>query len=262
MRHFIAAVAPVVVVATAACSIPTISFKPDAAAPPDAPPGRFACYNAALPPVPETVTISGTVMDALSGHIQGTSVSVEVLQTPAIEFVPPMPANVGTNGAATFSVTHTTGMAQRDIYFHVHANGYLDTYYYPALPLVGDLDVTILLFTTQGMGQLANVLNQMGVNFTPDPSKATLIVAVVDCNDDAVGAATVATSSDGTMVYLDTGVTPNVMAHQTDPTTGSALIVNASPVTVMVDATVSGMPLRGHSINGYAGAVTQAEIQP
>ena len=274
MRHFIAVVAVVVAVATGACSVRSISFQPDAPppppdAPPDAPPGRFACLGMGPGQVHETVTISATVQDALNGKFQGvTSVSVEVFETNGIKFVPTMSVNVVTggpdDGKAVYSVSHSTGGAQRDIYFHVHANGYLDTYYYPALHLVADLHADpILMFPTDAMAQLAGALNQMGLMVTPDPSKAAVIVGVVDCQDAALGAAKVKiTPSAGTMVYLDSGVNPNVNATETDPTTGAALIINAPPLSITVDATVAGMALYGHPITGFAGSVTQTEVMP
>jgi hypothetical protein len=267
-------VALTMVVATGACWYPDKGLvSPDAPppdAPPVAPPGQFPCLGKGPGPVQETVTISATVQDALNGKFQGvTSVSVEVVQTNGIVFVPAMSVNVATGGGpddgkATYSVTHTTGMAKRDIYFHVHANGYLDTYYYPALSLVADLHVDpILLFPTDAMAQLVAALKQMGLTVTPDSSKATVIVGVVNCQDAAVGAAKVKlTPSAGTMVYLDSGVNPNVNATETDPMTGAALILNAPPVSITVDATVAGMSLYSHPITGFANSVTQTEIQP
>ena len=231
-----------------ACSIPEKQYN-----------APFACYNAALPSPPETVTIRGSVKDPINGRLRVPSATVEVLQVPSLPFVPAFT----TDADGAFSLTHGTGTARRDLYFHVTANGYLDSYFFPALPLVGDIDATILLFTSEGVGQLATALQQMGVAATPDPAKALLIVSVIDCNGGPVGAAKVKTSSlEGTMVYLDTGVTPNVSATQTDPTTGSALILNASPTSLTVDATVTEMPLRTHSFTAFAGAMTQTEIQP
>lgn len=271
MRPLIAAVALAMVVATGACSFPDKGFvQSDAPPTPDAAPGQFPCLNK-IPPVQATVAINAKVQDALNGKFPSgvPSVSVEVVQTNGIVFVPDMSVNVVTadgpdQGKAAYSVTRSTGGVQRDIYIHVHANGYLETYFYPSLPLVEDLNADpILLFPTDAMAQLAGALQQMGLNVTPDPSKAAVIVGVVNCDDAAVGAAKVKiTPSDGTMVYLDSGVNPNVNAVQTDSMTGAALILNADPVSILVEATVSGTALRSHPISAVANAVTQTEIQP
>jgi hypothetical protein len=231
-----------------ACSIPEKQFS-----------APFGCDGATLPPTPETVTISGTVKDPVNGKLQAPSATVEVLQVPSLPFVLPFQ----TDGSGAFSLTHGTGMAPRDVYFHVTASGYKDTYFFPSLPLVGDVNVTILLFTPAAIGQLATALEQMGQPVAPDPAKALLIVSAVDCNADPVGGAKITTtSSEGTMVYLDTGVTPNVTANQTDPTTGSALVLNASPSSLTVNASLPDRMLRGHVITAFAGAVNQTEIQP
>jgi hypothetical protein len=44
--------------------------------------------------------------------------------------------------------------------------------------------------------------------------------------------------------------------------TGSALVANVAPSNTTIQATVGGMTLRSHNLDGVAGAIMQTEIQP
>lgn len=239
-----------------ACSFDAKLYAPDAPVKPvevDAP-GPFDCYNQALPTMAaDPVVISGRVRDPFVGAkigdapVQGFQVG---LASPIF--------TVNTDMDGLFSRNQGTGTAPRSLYLHVSKNTYVDTYFYPAVPIVKDLQTELQLFTP---GDLDTIGKAIGVN--PDPTKALLAVTVTDCFGNPLGGAAVSTLPAGREVlYLDSMLTPQPGLKFTDSTTGTALIVDAAPASVMIMATYNNMTLRAHSIDARAGALTQTEIQP
>jgi hypothetical protein len=241
----IAAIAIAMVASAGACSIPEKQLTPLGA--------PYACLDQPLPmTAKDPVAITGTLTDPFSGTkiagavVEGFQVglSTRIFMTTS-------------DAAGNFMQTQGTGQAPRNAYLHVSLNGYLPTYFYPAVPIVDDIVADIQLFTMMDLGTLA-----AAAQVTIDPNKAVLAVSVVDCNGMPVGGATVSTNPPGDVRYFDATETPSPTAVATDSRTGTALIANVPAVNIAISARVAGMTLRGHSIDALAGALTQTEIQP
>lgn len=242
MRIAIAATA----VLASACSIPEKQLTP--LGPP------YACLGQPLPTTAKTqVTITGTLSDPFTGNMISGAVVLGFQVG-----IPNVPIFMTTSDAGgQFTQRQGTGNVPRDAYLKVAPNGYLGTYYYPAVPITDDADATIQLFTTMDLGTIAAVA-QLNV----DPAKAMFAVSVVDCNGMPVGGAKVTTNPPGDVRYFDATATPSPTAIATDSRTGTALIANVPVSNTTINATVSGMTLRSHTIDAVAGAMIQTEIQP
>ena len=212
----------------------------------------FACYNKPLPSTAaERVTIAGTLQDPFDGKkLTGTAVEVFLVGTA----VPIFTATSDGNGA--FSHDQGTGGAPRDAYLRAAPNGYLPTYFYPAVPISGNITATLQLLTAMDVATIGAV-----AGITVDTTKANFLVSVIDCNGDAIAGATISTNPPGKVTYF-ANATPSPVAVATDAMTGSALVSSVAVSNTTINATVSGMTLRSHNLDGVAGAIMQTEIQP
>jgi hypothetical protein len=240
------------------CSFDAKFYAPDAPAKPveaDAPPGPFDCYNQPLPAVAaDPVVISGRVRDPYTG----TKIVDAPVQGFQVDLASPIFTVITDHQEGMFSRSQGTGTAPRSLYLHVSLNTYVDTYFYPAVPIVKDVQTELQLFTQEDLLVIGGAI---GVN--PDPTKALLAVTVTDCFGNPLGGAKVSTLPAGSAVlYLDSNLTPQKGLESTDMKTGTALIVDAPPANVIIMATFNNMTLRAHSIAARAGALTQTEIQP
>lgn len=235
------------------CSFDAKLYAPDAPVQADAP-GPFDCYNQPLPAVAaDPVVISGRVRDPFDG----TKIAGAPVQGFQVDLASPI-FTVNTDLDGAFSRNQGTGGAPRSLYLHVSSNNYVDTYFYPAVPIVKDIQTELQLFKAT---DLATIGTAIGVN--PDPTKALLAVTVTDCFGNPLGGAVVSTLPAGReVVYFNSMLTPQKGLSFTDSTTGTALIVDAAPANVMIMATFNNMTLRAHSIAARAGALTQTDIQP
>jgi hypothetical protein len=228
--------------ALSACSFPTKSLDVET---------PFGCLGQPLPTTaPARVTIAGDVQDpyqgipianaSLQGFLSGSTVPLFTTSTDA-------------NG--NFSQGQGTGGVPTDAYLHITANGLLDDLVYPPVPVASSIHVDTQVFTATELGTLA-----MLGGVTPDPAKAQMLVVVVDCNDVPLAGATVTTVPAGTTRYL-VNKQPSATAVMTDAS-GAAFVYNIPPSTTQINATVSGMTLRSHSVSALGGVMTQTEIQP
>jgi hypothetical protein len=213
----------------------------------------YGCLGQPLPDVAaDPVRIFGALRDPYSSDMIGGA-AVEGFQVG-------LGARVfSTTSAAdgSFSQSQGTGGAPRNAYLRVAPNGYVPTYYFPAVPIVGDLQVEIQLFMASELMTLASA-----AGVTVDPTKAAFAVTVNNCRGEPVGGATVSTVPAGDVRYIDATLTPSSTATATDSVTGTALIANVPVSNTTINATVGGMALRSHSIDAMAGALYQTEIQP
>ncbi len=238
-----AVMAVVALAAATACSIPEKQLTVN---------DPFGCLGDPLPTTAATrVTIAGTLADPFNGTVVGNAaVEVFLVGTPS-----PIVTTTSDAGGK-FSQDQGTGGAPRNAFLRVSPNGYLPTYYYPAVPITRDVQTEIQLLTAAGLGTIAMV---SGV--TLDPSKANFLVTVTDCNGRPLAGATVTTNPAGTVRYF-AEATPSPTAVATDAMTGSALVANVPISNTTVSAMVSGMTLRSHTLDSVAGAIMQTEIQP
>jgi hypothetical protein len=159
------------------------------------------------------------------------------------------------DATGAFSQDQATEGLPRDAFLKASANGYLDSYYYPAVPLVHDLTVKMELFKAANLATFEQIA---GVTY--DSTTSTLLVIVTDCNEDPVMGATVTTAPGGTVVYFGDGK-PSPGTTTTD-STGIALIPNLTSGNTTINATVSNMTLRSHDFDTVAGSLSVTEIQP
>ena len=225
----------------------------DGGAPQDSPPGPYGCHGQPTPttaPNPATlggsaVTISGTSEVAASGvTVKAEDASGNVLGTAT------------TNGSGAYSMSLSTGGQALDVHLYASKSGDLDTAVYPATALYESTNGGyVVIITSSDLSLLGELSGQ-----SQDSNKAAIGVIVVDCLGNAISGATVSTDPAGTPVYLSGGL-PSSSATSTD-STGIGLVFNVPPGTVNVSAMANGMTLRSHSIEGVAGIVTTAAIEP
>lgn len=256
MRAWCAAlVAAAVAAAAPGCSIPEKQLVAQAGAP-------YACLNQPLPTTAkDPVVISGTLMDRYAGQAiaNATVEAYQVGVTDRIFAAPPSDAH------GAFRQSQGTAGTPRNAYFRVTPNGYLPTYFYPAVPIVDDFSTEIVMFTQAEVATLASA-----AQVTIDPSLGVFIVGVTDCNRMPVGGATVSASGGqgpvGDVRYFDSTETPSATATSTDALTGTAVIANLPNTNITVRASVDGMTLRSHQIVEMPGIMTgsiiETEIQP
>jgi hypothetical protein len=94
-----------------------------------------------------------------------------------------------------------------------------------------------------------------------DPTKATFLIGVVDCNGDPVSGAVITTNPKGTTLYIANGM-PSTSAVATDAVTGSAIVANVDVSNTLFGATVGDKTLRSHSFDSVPGVMSQTEIRP
>jgi hypothetical protein len=235
-----------ILASTAACSIPEKELSTDVKGDP------FACLNQPLPTVAKSqVKMQGKVLDPFSGNIPANAtVEAFLVGNPARIFS--APTDVGGN----WSYDQGTGTIPQTYYLRSVPNGYIGTYYYPPVPLVEDVTVNLLMFTTSDLPTIG-AISQL----TFDLTKAVFTIVVQDCNGTPLGGATVTSEPPGEIRYF-TNSAPNPAAVSTDSSTGLVLIANVPPSNVTIKATVNGMTLRSHSMDAMGGTMTLTAIQP
>lgn len=218
-----------------ACAIPEQKVDP------------FACATDPPPAsAPATIAITGSAHDPVTG------LSVA---SPTVAFQPMGFTATGAASGQFSGSLMTAGMALNGD-LKATAAGYLDAYFYPAVPFFGDYAATIEMVTP---GDLEEVGSGAGVMLGSDTQ--VLFIGVVDCNEDPVGGATVGTSS-GTVLYLDGNDHPDPSAAATDPTHGAAIIVGITGSDVAISAGFSDIPFHPHSVPVQPGTLPQTEIRP
>jgi hypothetical protein len=232
--------------AAAGCSFPEKQLVAG-----DAPGGPFECLGTPLPSTADMqVTIGGTVTNPFSGNkLPGASVQAFLVGVPAAIFTTMTDAN------GAFSHDQGTGNVPRNAYLKTTLNGYLDTYFYPAVPIVHDYTTDIQLQTTADLTTLAMV-----AQVTVDATKGQLLIIVTDCNGTPLSGATITTTPAGTTRYFVEGA-PSPTAVATDMS-GVAYVANLPAGNTTLNASVAGMALRQHNFDVVAGAFVQTDIQP
>jgi hypothetical protein len=234
--------------ALAACSIPEKTLV-------DGGPtgGPFDCLGKPLPTTaPAKITISGS----LFAPFAGIAVPSAIVQGFLVGIAQPI-FMVTSNDAGAFTRDQGTGGAPRDTYLRSAPNGYLPTYLYPGVPVAGDVVIPFQMFTSMDAMTIASVAGLPPI----DPGKVTFLVTVEDCHGNLVSGATVTTNPPGMVRYF-VNTTPSATAIATDASTGTAIIANVDVSNTTVSATVAGMTLRSHNIDGVAGAIIETTVQP
>jgi hypothetical protein len=223
-----------VLAAAAACAIPDRKYDP------------YLCASDAPPTTaPAEVAITGAIVDPYQ-NLPVANASVAAL---------PSGFTATTDATGRFSGMLATGGVPSASYFALTAPGFVDAYYYPAAPIAGDLAIQAQLLLPE---ELAAIGSAAGIAL--GSNAAQLVVSVVDCSDQAVAGATIATDS-GTVVYLE-GFQPAGSATATGLPTGAAFVLNVSGSDTAVAATVDSLMFRNHAVGTRPGALTETEIRP
>jgi hypothetical protein len=224
----------------------------------------FDCVGVVLPPqVPATIHVHGNVLD----YVKRVPIS-GATETPFVILGggPPVQRFPGdtTNSEGLFHWDEPVAMeAPFEHYIQSQVAGYHDTFFYTALPVASDLFVTLGQFDQQGLESLAGSCLPMPCS--PNTLTAPVFVSVVDCNDDAVGGATVTVtqaSNDTVQVIYLKGDVPDRGAHQTDTARGTALVTGLVQGSATVRATFEDIPYKPHDVTVTTGAVTFTEVSP
>jgi hypothetical protein len=226
-------------VALAACTVPAKREVPD-----------LACRDEVLPAVADAkVLISGHVT-AFDGAMPLENVTVRGHAGAAN-----LPA-VFTDADGAFSYSHDTSMVPRTELIDATLAGYLDTHFYPPVPVATSIEVAFPLLTAADAAALATA---GGV--TLDPAKGAVLVEVVDCNGSPLPGGTVSTSPRGPDVRYFAGDAPSPDAMTTDDS-GRALITNIVPASTTITGSYEGTSVRGHDVVVAANAFVLTSLQP
>lgn len=239
--------------------------RPDAMQPDAAPPPELGCLGAAFPTTAaDPIVIPGHAYVASPlGQDDLAGARVEAYDT--------------SGGGALFITTSddaglwtltvdNADMTPLDGYLRGTADGYLDTYVYPHVPLAADSQEVPLLFVTDStLGQIAF---SSGIN--QSPSLGFLGVLVQDCVALPIPEATVTVSPTSTAPDFPTQVvyvTPNNFpdpAAEATRANGLAYVFNVPVGAVTVDAEIDGTSLLEHdvTIRASSGVITTTAVAP
>lgn len=271
MRPMAALLAAVVAAGTTACLPPDKQLYPP----------YYCNGQPLLTTAPDFVNIRGHVLDPGMG-IPISGALIEYFLEGSIQ--PLDHTSSGMDGS--FVIRQRTDGKPFPLYFKVSKDSQdpgapnLDTYFYPATALTGDLDD--VEFQILGQGEATQFMKEYDIDL--DLSQIMLAVTVVNCNDVQQPGAMVSTDPEGAPVHYVSGkngrLMPDPAATVTDRQSGTAFAVNIDgkvdpttkiatiPITIHATmpnpmATDEILTLRSNMIKGAtAGALIQAEIQP
>jgi hypothetical protein len=155
----------------------------------------------------------------------------------------------------SYSTMIPTGGMALDGYVRVTKTNFLDSYLYPPAPVAADIAFNILMTSSATLDAFGT---QAGI--TIDPTKGHAFINIFDCDQRGIPDALLITSSDGVKRYLIGGL-PSQSAMATD-LSGLALIVNATPGVITINAMVGGMTLRAHDVQIRAATIVLTGVQP
>lgn len=224
--------------------------------------GAFACKGQPLPTTaPSTITVSGTVTQQ-NGSPNGTPVSGASVQGFKISNNQSLGAPVTTKQDGSFKKALSTGGKPLAAYLQSTATGLVDSYLFPAVPLAASVSgLSVFMVSSQTLTLLYGA--GLGFGNSPDKTKGTVVVEVVDCSGNPVSGATViAKPAPAKIVYTSGNLVPSQNATSTGAD-GVAYLFNAPAGGVRVNARVPGIgPLRAHTVQSFAGAVTFTQVEP
>lgn len=229
----------VLALALAACSIPEKRAEPD-----------LSCRDQILPTeAASKITVSGTVRTfaddmPLDGvMIRGRAGNMALM---------PVMSHEGGN----FFYSYNSNMVPRVGSLDATFAGYLDTRFYPAVPVASDIDVAVQMFTATDAAALV-----MAGGLTLDPTKGTALVEVVDCNGSPLVGGTVSTSPRGPEVRYFADGEPSTTATATDES-GRAMIANINPAATTITGSWEGTSVRGHDVVVVANTIVITSLEP
>lgn len=150
----------------------------------------------------------------------------------------------------------TPGSPVSGIVLHAMAAGRIDSFYFPAHPVSGDMFVAVPVLSTADRDGIA-----LATNVPFQPGTGSVLLDVADCHDQGLPGATVTSSAGGTVFYFN-GDMPAPGATATD-VGGVVLIPNLTPgVPVTVTALVDGNTVTSAPITIEPDAFSITELRP
>ncbi len=205
------------------------------------------------PAVPAMITASGTAAEqAQSGEtpLQGVAISVFKIGDDSNPI-----ATATTDAQGKYSLTIMTNNQPVDCYFKATMSGYVDSYSYPAGPLVKD-------DANADANMLSSSTFSLLVGFGGGHSgNGVIAMGVFDASSMPVEGATVASSpASGAYKYSDSGGLPTSTSGTN--TDGHAFMFDVPPGNVTVSASKSGLQFHQHQLDARADVFTTTTIAP
>lgn len=237
--------AVVVIAVLGGCSFPEYTLIDGQGTP-------FGCAGAPAPTTADNpIVFSGTVVQSTTVMpINNAAVVGQIGATQAF--------TTNTDATGKFSKSLNSGNAPLEIDLAVSANGFLNTYYYPAHLVTHDAHYDVELFSQADANMLA-----AAAQVTLDPAKGTILMTIDDCNGAPLrGAMVTSTIPAGATVRYFDRVTPSAVATSTDMY-GVAMIANLPPGNFLLNAkSADSMALKTRPVQIVANAFIQTQIQP
>lgn len=202
-------------------------------------------------PVPDTITLTGVASEI---KVEGTTPVAGAIVEAHRETEAIAMATATTDAAGAYALTLDTDGVAIDGYLLAKADGYKDTYLYPAGPFSADARASMLLLTDSTF-DLAGTLAQVA----QEPAKGWIGVMAVDADGNPVAGVTIKTTPAGTVRY-GAGGYPSATATVTDAD-GRAYVFNVPAGKVTIGAMKAGMKFQAHAVTARAGQVTTTLIQ-
>ncbi|MBA3462245.1 MAG: hypothetical protein H0T46_19950 [Deltaproteobacteria bacterium] len=238
-----------------------IDMAPDTPPLPDAPSYDFSCLNNTAPTTANAnVTISGTTQEVA---IQSMMPTIQANPNVAVKACkgncmgPNSLGMVTSNAQGMFSTSMlATGGAPLDGYIDATKTGDRRTLVYPPSPLTMDQGmVPVLMFDNQAFA----VLNQFLPTPQNDAQNGIIGIIVTDCQNTPITSGAVVTAKQNATAAGDAPFDIGTLAPQG---AGTWLITNVPPGITEVNATVSNMTFRAHSVTSVVGATVTTGVRP
>jgi len=210
-------------------------------------------FHDAPPSVPAMITMSGTAsQQAQSGQTPLAGVAISAFK--AGDETTPL-ATAMTDAQGEYTMTLATNNMPLDAYFKATKSGFVDSYSYPAGPLVKDdpmADANMLDTSTYGL------LVQFGGGHS---GNGVIAMIVLDGSGMPVEGATVTSApASGAYKYSDASGFPTSTSGTAAD--GRAFMFDVPPGNATVNANKSGMQFHSHQLNARADKFTTTVIAP
>jgi hypothetical protein len=210
----------------------------------------LGCLGDPLPgTVNASIVISGTVTAVGAGLLAGATVEGHLRANDN------QLDSDTTLADGVFTLTLDTGTTPLDAYLSLTATTYVDTFVYPPVPFIADVNPPLFMVTDTQLDAAA-----LAGGVTRDADTGVAYVLVIDCNGDPIEGATITTLPAGDLLYTANGI-PSAAATSTDAD-GRAIVFNLPADDLTVDAEVGGTSLREHILQLRADAVTVTAVMP
>lgn len=215
---------------------------------------NLTCVGVPFPdPVPDPVTVSGQVRTLIGVPVAGT-VEVRSLEDDAL--IDSMTASAD----GQYTLTVPTGGAAKLVYFHVVAEGFVDTYRFFGYPLTASTTSSQRVWTASQVQRYA-----AGGGITPTAGKGHLRISTRDCALKLTQAGSVITTTPAApMLAYEKGDACDIPDQALSETTicSHAMAYDLDPGSVTIEATRGELTFRTQTVKVVADGMTWVTLQP